>query len=314
MAVLQPGSLRRLKWSLRTLALALLLGAAGCSAGDGTDGLIAFAAGGSIYTVRPDGSSLREVVPGSHASDETWASAPALSPLGRSIVFVRGFNLWAVRAGGEDLRLLADVADIRPSPGASNWSLGAQWVAWSPDGRHIAYGTARIHGSGVSRLWVMDSDGGNRREIEDFTANGTVVQWFDDRQLLIPEMRGPDFGALRILTVIGEPDPPDAPIEPIELLASSFGSQRPITFARDFPDGPGEIVGNGVAAALSPDGEWFAYISGETLLVRSIDEETTREIVDLAALGGRDHYAGSGCGGVTACSYRAPSISWVALR
>lgn len=304
MAVLQPGRLRRLRWSLRTLALALLLGAAGCSAGDGTDGLIAFAAGGSIYTVRPDGSSLTEVVPGSRESDETWASAPTLSPLGRSIVFVRDFNLWGVRASGEDLRLLAEVADIRPSPGTSDFSLGAQWVAWSPDGRHFAYVTARINGSGVSRLWVMDSDDGDHLAVTDFTSDGTAPQWFGSRRILLP---------LGVLIVVDEPAPPEATNEPVALIASSFVDEGPITFTTNAPDGSSETVGRGIAAALSPDGGWFAFIAGETLFVRSIDGATTREIVNLAALGGRDQNFASRCGGA-ACSYRAPAISWVALR
>lgn len=72
----------------------------------------------------------------------------------------------------------------------------------------------------------------------------------------------------------------------------------------------------GVSPELSPDGDWIAYFSEDTVrLVRS-DGRDDHLLVDLEPLDGRDrHFASQpGCypDDNPACSYRPPILSWTA--
>jgi TolB protein len=94
-----------------------------------------------IYVVNADGTGLRRLTP-----NFRWH--PAWTPDGR-ISYVDGDGIWVMNADGTDKRLLAR-ADIKltdPSP-----------VAWSPDGRHVAFATN-------TALWVMRANGTGRRKV-----------------------------------------------------------------------------------------------------------------------------------------------------
>lgn len=98
--------------------------------GDGAEiALLAFSAGGSIYTVNVNGTGLREIIPGDRAT--SWTASPAFAPDGSAIAFTRNYDIWVAGPDGEDPRLLADVAELVTPPGgaASNPSVGVQSVA-----------------------------------------------------------------------------------------------------------------------------------------------------------------------------------------
>jgi dipeptidyl aminopeptidase/acylaminoacyl peptidase len=78
------------------------------------------AAGVFTWRVRPDGTGARRLVEGSRYS---WA------PSGRRFAYTDGPNVWSVRADGKGRRLLARGPTDSVVAG----------IAWSPDGRRIAF-------------------------------------------------------------------------------------------------------------------------------------------------------------------------------
>jgi Tol biopolymer transport system component len=107
---------------------------------------IAFSRSLRVWVARADGSRARPVSP------RGWPVGPgeyAWSPRGTRLAFVRGFGeatvrgaLYTVRPDGSGLRLLLKVPQglaIRPG-------------AWSPGGKAIVYGQARISGRSLVRV------------------------------------------------------------------------------------------------------------------------------------------------------------------
>lgn len=75
-----------------------------------------------IYTVRLDGSGLKQITSGDRS-----ASTPRWSPDGRQLAFVTGGQIWRMDADGDDKEQIT-----RISTGAAN-------PVWSPDGKWIAF-------------------------------------------------------------------------------------------------------------------------------------------------------------------------------
>jgi Tol biopolymer transport system component len=122
---------------------------------------------GSIYTVEPDGSNLRELTGGSY---------PNWSPDGTELAFVRQdadeVDLSVMSSDGSNLNNLLDLpTDPAPNSGP----------AWSPDGTKIAF-------ESYEDIYTMDSDGSNQTQltktpqlIEQFPAfspNGSQMCFF----------------------------------------------------------------------------------------------------------------------------------------
>ena len=157
--------------ALGPTTLTLVLGAilvvlAACGGRERPLGSIAFAAGGSIYTLELPAGTPQRVVEGDRDDEPRWASAPALSPDGALLAFSRDGDLWIVEATGGDARRIVD-RNTTPRPtGASQWQLGVQTAAWSPDGELLAYVVARIGGSGLAELWFTDPAGYEPQQID----------------------------------------------------------------------------------------------------------------------------------------------------
>ncbi len=293
--------------------LELLLQRGGGSSGavTSTEARIAFSAGGSIYTVRPDGSNLHQVI----ATDRQFGgnAAPALSPDGTRIAFARDFDIWTATSDGQNIRRLVAVAELQTPPdgAASNWSLGADGIAWSPDGQHIAYVMGRLGGSGVQNIWVMRSDGSERTEIYRGGAGWLQPVWLDNDRIAFYDSPG----HVRVFRTSGQEESAIAlPAEQRPSLVAVPGRDErwlvgpitregPIVFG--MPDALRQVA-TGISPTLSPDGDAFAYFAGDELHIASVDGTMDKTIVDLASLGRRD------CSVRLNCIYPLPEISWVA--
>lgn len=133
-------------------ALALPLGAAGAGNARKPLGKIAFTASpapfgqGDLYTVRADGSHLRQLT-----DNPIPEQGAAWAPDGKSIAYIRLTGqgaLYRLFLNGRKPRLL-----FKETGSARGFILDP---AWSPDGRRIAFSSAR---SGTPAIWTVGLDG-----------------------------------------------------------------------------------------------------------------------------------------------------------
>jgi TolB protein len=159
-------------FSVVTLALAIVgsvisAGGAASASFPGSNGLIVFSNGASIYTVEPDGGGLTLLGPGTE---------PEWDPTGRYIVFVasteQGQGVHVMRADGSKVRFLAPGID----------------PTWSPDGRWIAFTRTSEAGTGIH---VMRLNGKKVR----FLASGFDPSWSPDGTKIAFATNDPQFGS-----------------------------------------------------------------------------------------------------------------------
>ncbi|MGB2712025.1 MAG: hypothetical protein WBC33_10960 [Conexibacter sp.] len=108
---------------------------------------IAFERTGQIWIVRPGGHGLRRLT-GRGGAEPTW------SPHGTQLAFVRGASLLVLDLGTQQLRRVER-------------SLDPTDLAWSPDGRRLAY---TLFDGGV---WTVRTDGRQPRELVAGGVGGT---------------------------------------------------------------------------------------------------------------------------------------------
>jgi Leucine-rich repeat (LRR) protein len=165
-----------------------------------------------IFRINADGSGRTQLTVG-----EEGAIDPALSPDGKRIAFVSDARLYVMNSDGTGRKSLADRADtatVAPS--------------WSPDGKQIAFGVyfrGPTGGTFRSRLYVVDADGRNLRQVGDI--GGLCAGWSPDRKRLLVTRMG-DNGGLSVMDVDG-------------------------TNVR-------ELVKGAAMGAWSPDGQSLAYV------------------------------------------------------
>jgi Tol biopolymer transport system component len=129
---------------------------------------IAFTRASAVWTMTDDGKSARQVTHPPNAGK--WGKAPLpagdydprLSPDGARIVFERlvdtasangGYDLFAVHVDGSGETRLTNTA----------WAQGL--ATYANAGDQILWLVAAIGGQGKYRLYVMDADGGNSRDV-----------------------------------------------------------------------------------------------------------------------------------------------------
>jgi Tol biopolymer transport system component len=119
-----------------------------------------------IWTVRPDGSGLRQILRGlSGATDPVW------SPDGQELLVLYRGALVDVRPDGRDRRLI--VALARDPRGAFE----DPQPEWSPDGRAIVFCEFRTDVLGGSDIWVVGADGKGPRRLTQSPGLDTDPSW-----------------------------------------------------------------------------------------------------------------------------------------
>jgi Tol biopolymer transport system component len=160
-----------------------------------------------IFTMRADGSGLRQVTRGCAATEDCESHvSPAWSPDGRRISFLRvhgpfvnksdkhnhetivlatRVDLMVVGADGNGERVLRRWA-LDPQPNVSRARLGGAGApVWSPDGKHIAValGTLRHpnkHALHNTAMHVIDVAGGADRQITPWVIGAGNPSWSRD--------------------------------------------------------------------------------------------------------------------------------------
>ena len=133
---------------------------------------IAYTAGGSVYTINPDGSNKTQVTFSDQAYSVAW------SPLGDRIAWARIPNgIWTMNADGSDPVQLTTENDFSPD--------------WSPDGSRITFESRRDR-EDESDIYVMGANGANQTRLTfdtDFSSNeapafspdGTLIVFHSNR-------------------------------------------------------------------------------------------------------------------------------------
>jgi TolB protein len=166
----------------------------------GADALIAFGSNGfdleAIFTVRPDGSGLKNLTPpGEFERNPLW------SPDGRKILFVRNGDLYVMDPDGTGRVLVA----------RGNAEVFGH--RWSPDGRMIAFMQSGFLGDEfIQELWVMSTDGTGQLRL---AAEGSGPSWSPDSRRIAYESRG----QIRVINVDGSGD--------ARLTTQRFGASQP---------------------------------------------------------------------------------------
>lgn len=119
-----------------------------------------------IWTVRPDGSRLRQVTTIGHADNPRW------SPDGSRLLFVRSFpqakrpknELWVINSSGAEPAQLLPATDVVAAD-------------WSPDGSAIAV-VRTTGGPGNMQLWLYGADGSSAHSLgQPFPGTDATVDW-----------------------------------------------------------------------------------------------------------------------------------------
>lgn len=272
------------------------------------NGRIAFAASASsvagsvdtnVFTVLPDGSGLQQVTSGpEYDGHADW------SPDGEMIAFWRHIG-GATRAGAEELfaRTPPDIWVVSDD-GAQNLTNTPEIVEyapdWSPDGTEIVFiadaeGPLHGHELLVERdLYIMDSDGSNKRRIAEeaqyiqevsWSPEGTWIAYTEGKKIRLVSPHG---NRHRTLGVRGRY--PDWSPDGGRLAYSDAGAIWVVDVSKNRP--PRALTARGPTAfdfgpAWSPDGKKIVFISdreaeGEyELFTMDADGTNIVKVVDL---------------------------------
>jgi dipeptidyl aminopeptidase/acylaminoacyl peptidase len=206
---------------------------------------IAFARGGDIYSVRPDGSGQRQLTSGPEID-----SLPKISPNGRYVVFERrgalggSSSLYTVGATGGGLRALTSGGDDREA-------------AFSPDGKVIVFVRAGKEGAGLNDdLYSIRPTGSGLARL---TKTGGVDEF------------APRFFAAGVVYSRGESSPGPAAYADI------------YTMRRDGTKAKAQVAGVGSAYVedVSPDGKMLIFRRDQGLWAKKIGRTKARKLSQL---------------------------------
>jgi Tol biopolymer transport system component len=253
--------------------LALTTAPAAQAAFPGKNGRIVFSTftrHSQIYSVRPDGSGLRQLT---HVAKGHFAADPNVSPDGTRIAFTKDDQVWVMNADGSAKQQLTsdtdfnnrqpswspdgdsiafsrcDVSlgfelncaiDVMDSGGAGITEvIGDNWVSqrpeFSPDGQRIAFASTR--GGYVSAVWTVGVDGSDPTRLTRPILEANNPEWAPDGSKIM-------FG-----------DHVDIPRSNIWVMDADGSHQRQLTHVP--PDGDAPL------ARFSPNGRRIALLFQE---------------------------------------------------
>ena len=229
-------------------------------------GLLALAAAASGAARRPvavdDLLRLRDVSDPEISPDGAWVAYTVAVPDAREDRSIR--NLWMTSwDGSRTLRLTSDKAS-ESSP------------RFSPDGRYLAFLSARGDDEDVKQLWLLPTAGGEAEKVTEFTGGVSDYDWSPDGR--------------RVVLVVEDPDPESADAEKGAEKEKESGSKKkappPIVIDRfqfkedetgylvkkrshlrllDVETRRSEVLTSGdyyeLLPAWSPDGRWIAFVT-----------------------------------------------------
>jgi len=206
---------------------------------------IAFARGGDIYSVRPDGSGQRQLTSGPELD-----SLPKISPSGRYVVFERRAtkdgpaSLYTVGALGGGLRALTSGGDDREA-------------AFAPDGKAIVFVRATVVGANVNDdLYSIRPTGSGLSRLTETTA--------------IDEF-APRYFAAGIIFSRGESTPGPA------AYADIFTMRRDGAKVKEQVAG----VGSAYVEDVSPNGKMLIFRRAQGLWAKKIGPTKARKLSQL---------------------------------
>lgn len=237
-----------------------------------------------LFSIQADGSGKKRLTE-SHGRD----AFPAWSRDGKKIAFASNragkFEIWVMDADGGGQKQLTHAPE--DAVGRARWVNAVP--SWSPDGREIAFGSAR---SGTMEIWAMGADGdsplqlthaptGKSSNAPNWSPDGRKIAFASDRSGTVQiYTMDPDGGNVVQLTQSIAPDFPDANVPvwspdsrqiafwsgvehrtgQVWVMNTDGSDRRQLTKARGNSDNP----------AWSPDGSRIIFETGRS----GIDVET----------------------------------------
>ncbi|MFL6294026.1 MAG: S9 family peptidase [Thermoanaerobaculia bacterium] len=129
--------------------------------------------------------------------EDLWAmeraSAPAISPDGRQVVFT--LTRYSVEENSRDSDLWLVPTDGSAAPRRLTWNPGADgFAAWSPDGKRIAFVSKR--GDAPPQVYVLILDGGEAQPVTRLPVAVQTPKWFPDgKRIAFLASTWPDLNA-----------------------------------------------------------------------------------------------------------------------
>ena len=162
----------------------------------------------SIWIVHPDGTGATRL---NHPEDGAYDFAGPYNPGTGRIAFTRCARPQLLRNGMEPdtcgvWTMNPDASDQRPLASES------EQPAWSPNGRHIVFASARDHAarirvgadeqSWIRQVYVMDADGSNQRRLVAADSNDGWPDWAPGGTVIAYETTAGDFSVPATVAVI----------------------------------------------------------------------------------------------------------------
>jgi Tol biopolymer transport system component len=168
---------------------------------------------------------------------QPYFTEPALSPDGSEIAFVSGGDIWTVAAAGGEAHLMVSHPATESRP------------LFSPDGRRLAFGSAR---TGNGDIYILTIDTGDLKRLTFDDSNDQLDAWSEDGRWIYFSSNSRDNGGTDIFRVSVEGG------TPMLVVADQYTTEYFSAPKRD---------GSGVA---SPDMDLAARSGGAKVIVTSM--------------------------------------------